>query len=395
MEPIFIIDGARTAFTSFGGAFAGTGATELGRATAVEAMKRAKVDPAQIDHVIYGNVIHTEKNASYLARHISLHSDIPLEVPAFMVNRLCGSGLQSVVSAAHHILVGDAELVLAGGTENMSQSPYANFTQRFGGSKMGNLQFEDMLLTTLTDQYTGKGMGMTAEKLAKNYGITREEQDKFAIQSNQRAAKAAENGTFAEEIVPVEVKTRKGRIFIEKDEHIKPDANLETMSKLRPSFAADGTVTAANASGINDGAASVIVAGEKAVRENGLKPLAKVISWGVAGVDPTIMGIGPVPAIKKALERVGLGLGDMDLVEVNEAFAAQYLAVEKELRLDREKTNVNGGAVALGHPVGASGARILLSAAYELRRRVKRYAVVSLCIGGGQGIAMVIENTSF
>ncbi|MFD1780200.1 acetyl-CoA C-acetyltransferase [Fredinandcohnia salidurans] len=395
MEPIFIIDGARTAFTSFGGSFAGTGATELGRATAVEAMKRSKVDPAQIDHVIYGNVIHTEKNASYLARHIALHSGVPQEVPAFMVNRLCGSGLQSVVSAAHHILVGDANIVLAGGTENMSQSPYANFKQRFGGSKMGNLQFEDMLLTTLTDQYTGKGMGMTAEKLAEQYSISREEQDKFAIESNLRASRAAENGTFAEEIVAVEVKTRKGSIFIDKDEHIKPNANLESISKLRPSFISDGTVTAANASGINDGAASVVVAGEKAVHENGLKPLAKVVSWGVAGVDPTIMGIGPVPAIKKALERAELSLADMDLVEVNEAFAAQYLSVEKELGLDREKTNVNGGAVALGHPVGASGARILLSAAYELRRRGQRYAAVSLCIGGGQGIAMVIENTNF
>jgi len=394
MEPIFIIDGARTAFTSFGGSFAGTGATELGRVTAVEAMKRSKVDPAQIDHVIYGNVIHTEKNASYLARHIALHSGVPQEVPAFMVNRLCGSGLQSVVSAAHHILVDDANIVLAGGTENMSQSPYANFKQRFGGSKMGNLQFEDMLLTTLTDQYTGKGMGMTAEKLANQYSISREEQDNFAVESNQRASRAAENGTFAEEIVTVEVKTRKGSIFIDKDEHIKPTANLESMSKLRPSFISDGTVTAANASGINDGAASVVVAGEKAVRENGLKPLAKVVSWGVAGVDPTIMGIGPVPAIQKALAKAGLSLADMDLVEVNEAFAAQYLSVEKELGLDREKTNVNGGAVALGHPVGASGTRILLSAAYELRRRGQRYAIVSLCIGGGQGIAMIIENTN-
>ncbi|MGN7300708.1 acetyl-CoA C-acetyltransferase [Ferdinandcohnia sp. SAFN-114] len=394
MEPIFIIDGARTAFTSFGGSFAGTGATELGRVTAVEAMKRSKVDPAQIDHVIYGNVIHTEKNASYLARYIALHSGVPQEVPAFMVNRLCGSGLQSVVSAAHHILVDDANIVLAGGTENMSQSPYANFKQRFGGSKMGNLQFEDMLLTTLTDQYTGKGMGMTAEKLANQYSISREEQDNFAVESNQRASRAAENGTFAEEIVTVEVKTRKGSIFIDKDEHIKPTANLESMSKLRPSFISDGTVTAANASGINDGAASVVVAGEKAVRENGLKPLAKVVSWGVAGVDPTIMGIGPVPAIQKALAKAGLSLADMDLVEVNEAFAAQYLSVEKELGLDREKTNVNGGAVALGHPVGASGTRILLSAAYELRRRGQRYAIVSLCIGGGQGIAMIIENTN-
>ncbi|MFT4414759.1 acetyl-CoA C-acetyltransferase [Fredinandcohnia humi] len=392
MEEVYIIEGARTAFTSFGGSFAHTGATQLGVATAVEAFKRAKVDPEQINHVIYGNVIHSEKNASYLARHIALYSGVPQEIPAFMVNRLCGSGLQSVVSAAHHILTGDADLILAGGTENMSQSPYACFDNRFGGSKMGNLQFEDMLLTSLVDQYTGKGMGLTAEKLARQYQISREEQDLFAIESNQRAARAAENGVFLEEIVPVEVKTKKGSNLIQKDEHIKPHANLESMSKLRPSFTAEGTVTAANASGINDGAASLIIASNKAVQENGLTPLAKIISWGVAGVDPTIMGIGPVPAIKKALEKVKLTLDDMDLVEVNEAFAAQYLAVEKELGLDRDKTNVNGGAVALGHPVGASGARILLSAAYELRRRTKKYAVVSLCIGGGQGIAMVIEH---
>ncbi|MRG85875.1 acetyl-CoA C-acetyltransferase [Salinibacillus xinjiangensis] len=392
MSQVYLIEGARTAFTEFGGSFAKVGATELGTATAVEAIKRSNLSPEQVDHVLYGNVIHTEKNASYVSRHIGLNSQIPQEVPALTLNRLCGSGLQAVVSGLQHILTGDADVVLAGGTENMSQSPYSNFQQRFGGAKMGNLEFEDMLTATLTDQYTGKGMGMTAEKLATKHNISRKEQDQFAVESNQRAAKAVGEKVFAEEIVPVEVKTRKGSVWIQEDEHIKPDASLEKMSHLRPAFTSEGTVTAANASGINDGAASMIVASEKAVKENGLKPIARVVSWAVAGVDPTIMGIGPVPAIQKALGRANLTLDDVDVVEVNEAFAAQYLAVEKELGLDRDKTNIYGGAIALGHPVGASGARILLSSAYALRRLNKKYAVASLCIGGGQGIAMVIEH---
>ncbi|MEH7331879.1 acetyl-CoA C-acetyltransferase [Neobacillus drentensis] len=390
MTEVYLIDGARTAFTKFGGSFAQTGATELGKASAVEALRRSKVDPTQIDHVIYGNVIHTEKNAAYISRHIGLKSGVPQEVPALTLNRLCGSGLQAVVSAAQHILVGDANVVLAGGAENMSQSPYANFTQRFGGAKMGNLAFDDMLLETLTDQYTGCGMGLTAEKLAEMYEISREEQDAFTVESNQRAARAVP--AFEEEIVGVEVKTRKGSLLIREDEHIKPDANLEALSKLKPSFKKDGTVTAGNASGINDGAASLVVAGKESVQKNNLKPIARIVSWAVSGVDPTIMGIGPVPAIKQALNKAKLTIDDIDLFEVNEAFAAQYLAVEKALGLDRNKTNVNGGAIALGHPVGASGARVLLSAAYELRRRNGRFAVVSLCIGGGQGIAMVIEH---
>jgi acetyl-CoA acetyltransferase family protein len=392
LSNVYIVNGARTAFTAFGGSFAKVDATELGTATAVEALKRSNVQPEQVDHVIYGNVIHTGTNAAYLARHIGLKADIPQEVPALTLNRLCGSGMQSIVTAAQHIVLGEADIVLAGGAENMSQAPYSNFEQRFGGSKMGNLQFEDMLSATLIDEYTGSGMGMTAEKLADQYAITREEQDAFAIESNQRAAAAAESGAFEEEIVAVEVKTRKGSVLVDRDEHIKPDVNTEAMAKLRPAFKKDGSVTAGNASGINDGAASVVVAGEKAVHNHGLNPIARIVSWGVAGVDPTIMGIGPVPAIKQALERAELTLADIDLVEVNEAFAAQYLAVEKELGLDRSKTNVNGGAVALGHPVGASGTRILLSAAYELKRRNGKYAVASLCIGGGQGIAVVIEN---
>ena len=392
MTNVYIIDGARTAFTSFGGSFADVDATELGTVTAVEALKRSNVQPDQVDHVVYGNVIHTGANAAYIARHIGLKAGIPQEVPALTLNRLCGSGMQAIVTAAQHILLGEANIVLAGGAENMSQSPYSNFEQRFGGSKLGNLQFEDMLQATLTDAYTGSGMGMTAEKLSEQYSISREEQDSFAVESNQRASKAAENGIFDKEIVPVEVKKRKSTVIVDKDEHIKSVVTIEGMSKLRPAFKKDGTVTAGNASGINDGAASVIVASEKAIKEQGLKPIARIVSWGVVGVDPTIMGIGPVPAIKQALKRANLGIEDMDLVEVNEAFAAQALAVQKELGLDPSKTNVNGGAVALGHPVGASGARILLSVAYELQRRGGKYAVASLCIGGGQGIAVVIEN---
>ncbi|MGE7024193.1 acetyl-CoA C-acetyltransferase [Solibacillus cecembensis] len=393
MTNVYIIDGARTAFTAFGGSFSSVGATELGAATAVEAMKRANIQPNQVDHVIYGNVIHSSESASYLARHIGLHAGVPQEVPALTLNRLCGSGMQAIVTGAQHILLGEAQIVLAGGAENMSQSPYANFEQRFGGAKMGALKFQDMLQSTLTDQYTGSGMGLTAEKLAEQYEISREEQDAFAIESNQRAAQAQQDGIFAEEIVPVEVKTRKGTILIDKDEHIKPQVNAEGMAKLRPAFKQDGTVTAGNASGINDGAASIVIAGEDAVQNHGLKPLARIVSWGVVGVDPTIMGIGPVPAIKQALERANLTIDDIDVFEVNEAFAAQFLAVEKELGLNRSKTNIHGGAIALGHPVGASGARVLLSAAYELKRRNGKYAVASLCIGGGQGIAVVIEHT--
>jgi len=391
MTNVYIVDGARTAFTAFGGSFAGVDAVQLGTVTAVEALKRSGVKPEQIDHVVYGGVITTGQNSAYLARHIGLYAGVPQEVPALTQNRLCGSGMQSVVTAAQQILLGEANAVLAGGAENMSQSPYSNFEQRFGGAKIGDLKFIDMLSATLTDQYTGNGMGMTAEKLAEQYSISREEQDEFALLSHARAVAAREAGKFKEEIVPVTVKTRKGELVIDTDEHIKDGGTMESLAKLRPAFKKDGTVTAANASGINDGAASVVVASDQFVQDNGLKPIARIVSWGVVGVDPTVMGIGPVPAIKQALERANLSIEDLDLVEINEAFAAQYLAVEKALGLDREKTNVNGGAIALGHPVGASGTRVIINAAYELKRRGGKYAAASLCIGGGQGIALIIE----
>ncbi|TXL64921.1 thiolase family protein [Cerasibacillus terrae] len=392
MENVYLIDGARTAFTSFGGSFKQITADELGVVTAKEALKRAKVSPEHVDHVIYGNVIHTSKSAAYLARHIALHAGVPQEVGALIVNRLCGSGTQSIVSGAQSILLGEANIVLAGGAENMSMAPYSNFHIRFQGPKMGVLAYDDMLQATLLDKYTGDAMGITAENLADMYHISREEQDEFAVLSHKRANEAVENGIFQKEIVPVEVKTRHGTIMINEDEHIRPDVNFNDMAKLRPVFKKDGTVTAGNSSGINDGAASVIIASETAVENHHLTPIAKIVSWSTVGVDPSIMGIGPVPAIKTALEKASLSIQDIDLFEINEAFSAQYLAVEKELGLNREKVNVNGGAIALGHPVGVSGTRIVLSAAYELMKRQGKYAIASLCIGGGQGIAMVIER---
>ncbi len=388
MKDVFILEGARTAFGSFGQAFKNVSATELGKTTAVEAMKRANVDPAQIGQVVYGNVIHSSTNAAYVPRHVALGAGIPIETPAMAVNRLCGSGLQAVVSAAQSIKLGEAEIALAGGTENMTQAPHADFKSRFAGVKLGALQLEDMLQSSLTDEYIRCGMGVTAENLAEKYSLSREAQDEYAALSHERAEAARDK--FAEEIVGVEVTSRRGSVLVDKDEHIKVDTTVESLSNLRPAFMKDGTVTAGNASGINDGSASVILANNNSL--NGKKPIAKIVSWGIAGVDPSIMGIGPVPASQMALERANLAIGDIDLVEINEAFASQYIAVEKELGLDREKTNVNGGAIALGHPIGASGTRVLLTLAYELRRQEKQYGLASLCIGGGQGIAMIIEN---
>ncbi|WP_408006614.1 thiolase family protein [Pseudalkalibacillus sp. A8] len=392
MNDIYILEGARTAFTSFGKSFATVGPTELGVATAKEAMKRSQVSPQEIEQVIYGNVIHSSTNAPYVARHIATKSGIPAETPAMLVNRLCGSGLQSVISGVHSLLLNEGTTALLGGVENMSMSPHVSFTNRFGHPKLGNVLFEDMLLLTLRDEAIGNGMGITAENLSEQYGISREEQDEFSAISHQRASVAIHSGRFEREIVPVEVQERKEVLTVATDEHVRSTTSLEGLAKLRPTFKKDGSVTAGNSSGINDGAVSMVIATEPFVRKKGINPLAKIRSWAVCGVDPSVMGIGPVPAIKLALERAELSIDQIDLFEVNEAFAAQYLAVEKELNLDREKTNVNGGAVALGHPVGASGSRLLLSLAYELLLQNKRFGVASLCIGGGQGIAMVIEN---
>ncbi len=391
MTEVFVVDGARTAFGSFGGGLKDATAHQLGVAAAEGALERSGIDRSKVDNVVMGNVIQAHEGAPYLARHVALDAGVPIETPALTLNRLCGSGLQAVVSATQSIKLGESEVGLAGGAENMSQAPYVSRKARFG-IKMGNDMLLDTLSEALTDNRAGCGMGMTAENLAERYGITREDQDAFAARSHQSATRATESGRLAEEIVPVTVKSRKGPVEITRDEHIRESVDQEALSNLRPAFKKDGgTVTAGNASGINDGAAMVVVASENAIDEEGLEPMGRVVSWAVAGVDPNIMGIGPVPASRLALKRAGLSIEDLDLIEINEAFAAQYLACEEELGLDREKANVNGGAVAFGHPIGASGARVLLTLLYELKRREKKYGLASLCIGGGQGIAMVVE----
>ncbi|QSO52573.1 acetyl-CoA C-acetyltransferase [Alicyclobacillus curvatus] len=393
MKTVYLLDGARTPFGTYGGSLSSETATRLGALAGVEALRRAGVTPSQVDNVVFGNVIQSHNGAAYLARHVGLTVGVPETVPALTVNRLCGSGMQSVVTAAKDILLGDSRVALAGGAESMSLTPYLLRGARFG-YRMGDNAAVDMLNEVLTDCHSGYPMGITAENLALKYEITRTEQDEFALTSQKRAAAARHSGRLAEEIVPVSVKGRKGEVLVEHDEHIREDASLEAMAKLRPAFQKDGTVTAANSSGINDGAGAVVLASEDACAEHGWTPLAKIVSYGVVGVDPAYMGIGPVPAIRLALLNAGLTMDEIALWEVNEAFASQYLSVERELELPRDRTNVNGGAIALGHPVGASGARLLLTLAYELRHRRERYGVASLCIGGGQGIAMVIENLS-
>src|ERR671937_3036583 len=391
VKDVVVIDGARTPFGTFGGALRDVSATDLGIVAAKAALERSKVDPKQIDQVIFGNVLQASGDAVYLARHIGLRSGIPKEVPALTVNRLCGSGLQAIILAAQEIQLGQANFVLAGGAENMSMAPHMIRGARWG-LPLGEQKLEDYLWVALVDSYNGLGMANTAENLGRKYGITREAADEFAYRSHMLAAKARESCRFSEEIVPVEVKTKKGMITVDKDEHIRPDTTREILGKLQARFEKNGTVTPGNASGINDGAAAVVVASAAAARRAHLQPIARIVSGGVCGVDPDIMGIGPAPSSREALERAGLKVSDMDLVEINEAFATQYLAVEKDLGLDRERTNVNGGAIALGHPLGASGARLALTLVTELGRRSKRYGLASLCIGGGQGIAAIFER---
>ena len=391
MKDVVIVDGARTAFGTFGGGLRDVSATDLGVVAAKGALERSQVEPGRIDHVIFGNVLQTSGDAVYLARHIGLKAGLPKEVPALTVNRLCGSGLQAILLGAQEIQLGQAEFVLAGGSENMSLAPHQIRGARWG-LPLGEQKLEDYLWVALVDSYNGLGMANTAENLGRKYGITREQADAFAYRSHTLAAKARESCRFSDEIVPVEVKAKKGTVVVDKDEHIRSDTTPQSLAKLVARFEEGGTVTAGTASGINDGAAAVVLASAEAAEGAGLRPLARIVSGGVCGVDPDIMGIGPAPSSRKALERAGLGIEDMDLVEINEAFATQYLAVEKELGLDRERTNLNGGAIALGHPLGASGARLALTLAYELRKREKRYGLASLCIGGGQGIAAIIER---
>lgn len=389
---IYIVAAKRTPFGTFGGALKDLSATDLAVVAAKAALQAGGVSPEVVDHVVFGNVAQTAADAIYLARHVGLKSGVPIPVPALTVNRLCGSGFQAVVNGAQEILLGDAEITLVGGSESMSQAPHVARGLRWGARLGVDLKLEDSLWSSLTDPYAGCAMAITAENLAEKYSIPREACDAYGLSSQQRWAAAQDAGRFAAELAPIELKAKKGTTLFTTDEHPRRDANLEGMAKLPASFKKDGVVTAGNASGICDGAAALVLASEEAVQRHGLKPLARLVQWHVAGVEPTIMGIGPVPAIRGALARAGLDQSDIDLFEINEAFAAQYLACEKELGLDRGKTNVDGGAIALGHPLGASGARITAHLVHELKRRGGRYAVGSACIGGGQGIAVVLEN---
>jgi len=390
---IVLLSGIRTGFGAFGGALKDLSATDLGVLAGRAALDRSGVDPAAVGHVIFGNVLQTSADAPYLARHVGLRAGLPIETPAVTVNRLCGSGFEAVIQAAHRILLGETDVVLAGGTESMSQAPHVVRGARWG-LRLGPAQpLEDPLWEALRDSYCGLAMAETAEKLAECYGLDRAAVDAYAARSQARAKAAWAAGALADEVVPVTLKDRKTRqdVAWAADEHMRPETTVEGLAKLPPYFKQDGVVTAGNASGICDGAAALVVAGERFARERGLRPLGRLVGWGVAGVDPGVMGIGPVPASRRALAHAGLSLEQMDLVEINEAFAAQYLAVERELGLDRERTNVDGGAVALGHPLGASGARITAHLLHALRRRGGRYGLGAACIGGGQGAAVVVE----
>lgn len=392
MENIVFIAGKRTPFGAFGGSLKDVSGTELTVVAAKATLEQAGVSADKVDHVIIGNVVQSGADAAYLPRHVGLKSGVPVGVGALGVNRLCGSGFQSWVDAVQMIRCGDASVVLAGGVEQMSQIPYVARKVRFDGMRMGNFELEDLMTSALTDAYAKMPMAITAENLGEKYGITREQCDKYAIQTQTRFKAALDKGYFAEEITPVTVEGRKGAVVVDKDEHPKPDSTLEKLATLKSLFKKDGLVTAATASGIVDGAACSLLMSESKAKSLGLKPLARIVSYASVGCDPTIMGIGPAGAARMALNKAGLKLEQMDLVEVNEAFAAQYLAVEKELKLNPEKTNVNGGAIAVGHPLGASGTRIMNHLVYELHRRNGKYALGSACIGGGQGIAIIIEK---
>ena len=390
---IVFLSGKRTPFGTFGGTLRDFSATDLGAHASRAALESAGVPADAIDHVVFGNALQTSADAIYLARHVGLRAGVRNETPALTVNRLCGSGFQAIISGAQEILLGEAEVCLVGGTESMSQAPHVVRGARWGQLRLGEAgsHFEDMLWQALVDSHCGLSMAQTAEKLAEQYGVTREEADEVAWRSQQRAKRAWDEGRFDAEIAPIMVQTRKGEIEYRTDEHMRPDTTMEVLAGLRPYFRKDGLVTAGNASGIGDGAAAAVIASAEWAERNGLEPIGRLVSWGIAGVDPTIMGIGPAPASRKALEKAGLGLDDMDLIEINEAFAPQFAAVARELELDPEKTNVNGGAIALGHPLAASGARIAVHLLHELRRRGARYGLGSACIGGGQGAAVIVE----
>jgi acetyl-CoA acetyltransferase family protein len=391
-EEVFILGGARTPMAEYNGKLKDVSAIELGAIAARAAMERTGVSPAAVDHVVFGNVLQTSGDAVYGARHVGLRSGLPIEVPALTVNRLCGSGIQAAISGGHMIQLGEANLVLTGGMENMSQAPHVIRGLR-SGLRLGQGQLEDTLWSALLDTHCGCTMAVTAENCAAKYAISRDEQDRYAIRSQQLADAAWKAGRFNDEVVAVEIPSRKGPERFAQDDHMRPDSTLEGLAKLPAAFSKNGCVTAGNASGIVDGGAALLLASDKAVKSHGLKPLARLTHWATVGVDPALMGMGPAPATRLVLQRAGLGLKDLDLIEVNEAFAAQYLSVEQDLGLDRDRVNVNGGAIALGHPLGATGTRLLLTLTLELRRRGLKRGLATACIGGGQGIAAIVETT--
>jgi len=390
---VMVMGGARTAIGDYGGALKDVPPTELAAHVIREAVKRAGLDAKQVQQLVVGNVIHTEAKDMYLSRVACLKAGLPEETTALTVNRLCGSGLQAIVSATQAIQLGDADVAVGAGTESMSRGGYLMPTLRWG-QRMNDGAVIDMMVGALTDPFDTVHMGITAENIAERWKITREQQDAYAVESHRRAMHAIEQGHFKSQIAPFELKTRKGTVIVDRDEHPRADASVDGMGKLKAVFKKDGSVTAGNASGINDGAAAVVLMEASAAERSGLKPLAKLVSYGLAGVDPKIMGIGPVPACQRALQKAGLSVEDMDVIESNEAFAVQALAVSCDLKFDPKKTNPNGGAVGLGHPIGATGAILTVKALYELQRIGGRYALVTMCIGGGQGIAAVFERAA-
>src|SRR6218665_659975 len=390
-EDIYIVSGVRTAIGDFGGALKGFKPAELGGKVITEALSRAGIAAGDVGHVLMGQVGSTSARDAFLARVASLNAGIPHEVPALTVNRLCGSGVQSIISAAQMMMLGEASITVAGGAESMTNTPFHDHATRWG-QKMGNVTLEDALIVGLSDPVGGYHMGVTAENVAERHCISREDMDALAVTSHQRAARAQAEGRFAEQILPIEVKTRKGVGVFDTDEHVKGDTSLDVLAAMKPAFKKDGAVTAGNASGINDGAAAVVLATGSEVEKRGLNPLARIVPWGFAGVDPAYMGEGPIKAVPIALQRAGLSLDQIDVIESNEGFAAPAAAVAKALGFDPEKVNPNGSGVSLGHPIGATGTILTVKAIYELKRIGGRYGLITMCIGGGQGIALVIEN---
>jgi acetyl-CoA C-acetyltransferase len=392
MNEVVVVSGARTAIGTFGGSLKDFSPCQLGAMVVREALVRAGVQGSEVGHVVMGNVVHTEPRDMYLSRVAAVEGGVQHHTPCLTVNRLCGSGLQAIVSAAQSLMIGDAEIAIGGGAECMSRAPYALPAARWG-QRMGDAKAIDMMVAALNDPFHSIHMGVTAENVASEFGISRAQQDQLAVESHRRAAQAIDQGRFKSQIVPVSIKGKKGAIEFDTDEHVRRDATLDDMAKLKPVFVKEnGTVTAGNSSGINDGAAAVVLMERRVAKARGAKPLARIVAYAHAGVDPKIMGIGPVPASRKALDRAGLKLSQIDVIEANEAFAAQACAVTKELEADPAKVNPNGSGISLGHPIGATGAVITIKALYELQRIGGRYALVTMCIGGGQGIAAIFER---